>query len=91
MRRIDWTDYRQALAKHYGSDEMAVKNLSRSYPLDDIFEAQKAYREKVENANIKEALNRQNCFLTNGSRADLDLLRKNGKSIGDLIRAGINR
>lgn len=88
MRKVDWTDYRDALAKHDGSDEKAVSYLSRTFPHDDVMAAQKAWKEKSFDQDVKAAMNRQNSPLTSGDPNTLATLEKNGQAVADLIRAG---
>lgn len=92
MRKCDWTDYRQAMINNGYNDERAIESLvKREFHLSDIFSAQKEFQNKWENAGIEQALRRQNCYLTSGSKQDLDLLKKNSEGIAAQIRAGIKK
>lgn len=91
MRKPDWTDYRQAMINNGYNDERAIESLvKKEFHLADIFSAQKEFQNKWENAGIEQALRRQNCYLTSGSKQDLETLKANNKAIAEQIRAGIN-
>lgn len=92
MRKCDWTDYRQAMINNGYNDERAIESLvKKEFHLADIFSAQKEFQNKWENAGIEQALQRQNCYMTSGSKQDLALLKKNSERIAAQIRAGIKK
>lgn len=91
MRKLDWTDYRQAKEKFNGSDFLAVKKLSEKWPLAEIFAAQEEFNARAKNPDIEEAMMRQNHPYSAGDPKDLQLLKENGEALAGVIRAGGNK
>lgn len=91
MRDIDWTDYRQEFEKNDFDTAKTVNNLCQRWQKDDVLKAQKEFNNRVQNEGIRSALQRQTCYLTSGSKEDVETIQKNGKGIAALIRAGIKK
>lgn len=88
MRQIDWTDYRQSLKKNGYDTVKTVNDLCQKWQMADVLAAQKEFNRRVDNADIRGALQRQTCYLTSGSKDDIDLITKNGQTIAGMIKAG---
>ena len=77
MRKIDWTDYRQALNENGMNHEQAVKKLSERWSLQDVYSAQKEFNARAKNPLIKKAM--------------MQLLKENGTALAKIIRAGAKK
>lgn len=88
MRQIDWTDYRQSLKKNGYDTVKTVNDLCQKWQMADVLVAQREFNRRVDNADLREALQRQTCYLTSGSKNDIDLITKNGQTIAGMIKAG---
>lgn len=87
MRKIDWTDYRQALNENGMNHEQAVKKLSERWSLQDVYSAQKEFNARAKNPLIKKAMMEENCPYSNGNPVNQRLLKENGMALAEIIRA----
>lgn len=87
MRKIDWTDYRQALNENGMNHEQAVKKLSERWSLQDVYTAQKEFNARAKNPLIKKAMMEENCPYSSGNPANQRLLKENGMALAEIIRA----
>ena len=87
MRKIDWTDYRQALNKNGMNHEQAVKKLSERWSLQDVYSAQKEFNARAKNPLIEKAMMEENCPYSKGNPVNQRLLKENGTALAEIIRA----
>lgn len=91
MRKIDWTDYRQALNENGMNHEQAVKKLSERWSLQDVYSAQKEFNARAKNPLIKKAMMEEICPYSNGNPVNQRLLKENGTALAEIIRAGAKK
>lgn len=91
MRKIDWTDYRQALNENGMNHEQAVKKLSERWSLQDVYSAQKGFNARAKNPLIEKAMMEENCPYSNGNPVNQRLLKENGMALAEVIRAGAKK
>ncbi len=91
MRKIDWTDYRQALEENQYDAAKAVTSLQEKWPLNEIDNARKEFESRKNNPLIEKAMMEENCNYTSGNPTNRQLLKDNGEAIASVIRAGIKK
>ena len=90
MRKIDWTDYRQAFNENGMNHEYAVKKLSERWSLQDVYSAQKEFNARAKNPLIEKAMMEENSPYSNGN-LNQRLLKENGMALAEVIRAGAKK
>lgn len=88
MRKIDWTDYRQALEANGQDTAKAVNSLQGRWSLDEIAEARKEYESRAKNPEIQRAMMEENSHYLRGNPVNRQILEENGQAIADVIKAG---
>ena len=91
MRKIDWTDYRQALNENGMNHEQAVKKLSERWSLQDVYSAQKEFNARAKNPLIKKAMMEEISHYSKGNPVNQQLLKENGMALAKIIRAGAKK
>lgn len=91
MRKIDWTDYRQAFNENGMNHELAVKKLSERWSLQDVYSAQKEFNARAKNPLIEKAMMEENLPYSNGNPVNQRLLKEKGMALAEIIRAGTKK
>ncbi len=91
MRKIDWTDYRQALEDNQYDAEKAVTTLQEKWPLNEIDNARKEFEARKNNPLIEKAMREENSSYTSGDPTNRQLLKENGEAIASVIKAGTKK